>query len=345
MQYKQLGRTGTRVSQICLGTMNFGSVTDEPTAIQIVNEALDAGINFIDAADVYQKGVSEQYVGKALAQNGRRDEIVLATKAVAHMGQGPNDHGASRYHLSRAIEASLKRLRTDRIDLFYLHIVDTTTPMEEVFDQLDILVRQGKILYVGTSKWPVPLIMEGLIMHEKHGYPRIVAEQAPYNLCDRTIEMELVWTCMRQGIGLVTWGPLASGLLSGMYRKGRPVAEGHRYSSADPDTHLRFTRAALDLVERLIPIAESKGIDLPALTHTWLQQRPGITCPIVGPRTVDHLRAALQTVKITLTKEELERIDEVIPPGTRVSDFYYGMAYASLIKVINDPVNPTRYER
>ncbi len=192
MEYRQLGRTGTRVSALCLGTMNFGWVVDEAAAIRIVNEAIDCGINFIDTADCYQNGVSEEYVGKALAENGRQDELMLATKAVAGMGPGPNDHGASRYHLTRAVESSLRRLQVECIDLFYMHIVDTTTPMDEVFDQLDILVKQGKILYVGTSKWPVPLIMEALAASEKLGYPRVVAEQPPYNLVDRGIEMELV---------------------------------------------------------------------------------------------------------------------------------------------------------
>jgi len=332
MEYRQLGRTGTRVSQLCLGTMNFGGRTDEATAIRIVHEALDAGVNFIDTADCY--GAAEGIVGKALAQGGRRDKVVLATKAVARMGDGPNDHGASRYHLTRAVDACLSRLQTDRIDLVYLHVVDITTPIDEIFDQLDVLVRQGKILYVGTSKWPVPLIMEALAASEKHGHPRIVAEQPPYNLCDRGIEMELVWTCMRHGIGLVPWGPLAYGLLSGVYRKGRPIPEGHRWSKADPDTNTRFTHAALDLVESLTSIAEGKGTDLPALTHAWLMQRPGITAPIMGPRTIEHLHAAIKSCEITFTQEELDKIDQAIPPGTWVSNFYFGNTYARLVRSI-----------
>ncbi len=343
MEYRQLGRTGTRVSQLCLGTMNFGGVTDEPTAAQIVDEAIDAGINFIDTADVYGRGASEEIVGRALEANGRRDDIVLATKAVASMGEGPNDRGASRFHLARAVDASLSRLRTDRIDLFYLHVVDITTPMDEIFGQLDVLVRQGKILYVGTSKWPVPLVMEGLAMHELHDYPRIVAEQPPYHLCDRALELEMVWTCMRHGIALVTWGPLAYGILSGMYRRGQSLPEGHRFSSADPESHGRFTNEALELVEKLLPIAEAKGIDLPAMAHAWLQRRPGITCPIVGPRTIEHLRAALETIDITFTPDELDAIDEAIAPGTWVSDFYFGNTYAHLVRSINHPENPTGY--
>lgn len=332
MEYRQLGRSGMRVSQLCLGTMNFGSRTDEAAAIEIVNAALDGGFNFIDTADVYGGGASEEMVGKALALNGRRDQVVLATKAVAPMGEGPNDRGANRYHLSRAVEASLRRLQTDRIDLFYLHIVDLTTPIEEIFDQLDILVRQGKILYVGTSKWPVPLIMEALAAHEKHGHPRVVAEQPPYNLCDRTIEIELVWTCLRHGIGLMTWGPLASGLLSGMYRKGQPAPEGHRWPSPYPDGPRRYTPEALDLVEELIPIADGKGIDLPTLAHAWLLQRPGVTSPIIGPRIPEHVRAALPACDVSFAQEELDKIDEAIAPGAAVSDYYFGNTYARMLR-------------
>ncbi len=343
MEYRQLGRTGTRVSQLCLGTMNFGDATEQASASRIVDEAIDAGINFIDTADVYAHGISEKMVGKALQKNGKRDSVVLATKAVANVGDGPNDRGASRFHLVRAVDSSLQRLQTDRIDLFYLHVVDITTPMDEIFGQLDILVKQGKILYVGTSKWPVPLIMEGLAMNHKHGYPRIVAEQPPYNLCDRGIENELVWTCMRHGIALCTWGPLASGILSGIYRRQQPIPAGHRWSNADPEINRRFTTEALDLVEKLIPLAEAKGIDLAALSHAWLQQRPGITCPIVGPRTVTHLHEALKTTEICFSHEELGAIDEAIPPGTWVSDFYFGNTYEHMLRSINHPEYPTGY--
>jgi len=322
--------------------MSFGGWSDEQTSIDVVHAAVDLGINFIDSADCYGAGVSEEILGKALKQNGRRDDIFLATKAVANMGDGPNDHGASRYHLSRAVEASLKRLATDRIDLFYLHIVDITTPLDEIFDQLDILVRQGKILYVGTSKWPVPLIMEGLMLHEKHGYPRIVAEQPPYHLCDRGIENELVWTCMRHGIALCTWAPLANGILSGVYRKGQPFPEGHRKSGADPETDKRLTTGALDLIEKLIPLAEARGIPLPDLCHAWLLQRPGLTAPIIGANKVKYVEAAVKATEIELTPEELAKIDEFAPPGTAVSDYYDGNVYARMRRAVNSD-NPFGY--
>ncbi len=335
MEYVQLGRAGVRVSRLCLGTMNFGGRADDETSIAITNEALDAGINFIDTADCY--GRAEEIVGKALAENGRRDELVLATKAVAPMGDGPNDHGASRYHLTRACEASLKRLQTDRIDLYYLHIVDLTTPMDEILDTLDRLVTQGKILYVGTSKWPPTLIMEGLALADAHGLPRFVAEQPPYQMLDRGIENELVWMCMRQGIGICSWGPLAYGLLSGRYRKGEPPYEGGRWQNADPDTNSRYTHAALDAVEEYLKLAEARGVPLAEFAHAWLLTRPGLTSAIVGPRTVEHLQSALKSTELELTEEELAKVDEIVPPGQFVSDFYDGNVYKRMREAIHTP--------
>ena len=293
MEYRQLGRSGVRVSALCLGAMNFGSGTEEATSIRIIQEALDLGINFIDTADVYAKGLSEEIVGKAIAQSGRRDEVVLATKGVAHLGEGPNDWGASRYHLTRACEASLRRLRTDRIDLYYLHIVDLTTPMDEIFNTLETV------------------------------------EQPPYSLLDRSIENELIWTCMRHGIGIVPFSPLAGGILSGKYRKGQKPPKGSRYEKAGPDDR-RLTPEALDVVEKLGPIAEAKGISLSELAHAWLLQRPGITAPIIGPRTVEHLRSAIRACEVKLSEEELARIDEIVPPGSAVSDYYDVNVYARM---------------
>jgi aryl-alcohol dehydrogenase-like predicted oxidoreductase len=336
MEYRQLGRSGVRVSKLCLGTMNFAGRTDEDEAKRIVDEAIDSGINFIDTADVYARGESEVFTGNALVANGRRDDVVLATKGVATMGDGPNDQGASRYHLVRAVEASLRRLQTDRIDLYYLHITDINTPMDEILETLDILVRQGKILYVGTSKWPVTLIMEALALSDKHGQPRLVAEQPPYNLTDRRIEMELVWTCMRHGIGIVPFGPLAGGVLSGIYRKGQPAPEGHRFKEVgQKDGHERYTEKTLDLVEGLVPLAEARGVTLAEFSLAWLMQRPGITAPITGPRTVEHLRSSVSACEIELTEDELAKVDEVIPPGRNVTS--YCTLYDRMCRAVNKP--------
>lgn len=335
MKYRQLGRSGVRVSALCLGTMNFGSQVDEKTSIKIIQEAIDSGINFIDTADVYgPRGISEEIVGKAITQSGCRNKIVLATKVVASMGDGPNDYGASRYHLIRACEESLRRLRTDYIDLYYLHLVDLTTPMDEILDTLETLIHQGKILYIGTSKYPVPLIMEALALSERCGLPRIIVEQPPYNLLDRSIENELIWTCMRYGIGIVSFSPLAGGILSGKYRKEQKSPKGSRYEKAGPDNK-RLTPKALEVVEKLLPIADMKGITLSELAHAWLLQRPGITAPIIGPKSIEHLRSAIKACEVKLTKEELDKIDEIAPPGTAVSDYYDVNTYAHMRRAIN----------
>jgi len=336
MEYRQLGRSGMRVSKLCLGTMNFAGPTDQEEAQRIIDEAIAGGVNFIDTADVYARGASEEMVGNALVANGHRDDVVLATKGVATMGRGPNDKGASRYHLTRAVEASLRRMQTDRIDLYYLHITDIDTPMDEILDTLDVLVRQGKILYVGTSKWPVPLIMEALWLADKHGLPRMVAEQPPYNLTDRRIEMELVWTCLRYGIGIMPFGPLAGGVLSGVYRKGQPAPTGHKFKEiGQRDGHRRYTEETMDLVEALIPLAEAKGITLAELSLAWLMQRPGITAPICGPRTAEHVQSSLKACEVEFTQEELDRIDEVIPPGETITN--YCTLYERMCRAVNTP--------
>lgn len=341
MEYRQLGNSGVRVSKLCLGTMNFGARTEEPEAHRIIDTAIDGGINFIDTADVYARGISEEFIGRALAANGKRDDVVLATKAVARMGDGPNDYGAGRYHLTRAVENSLRRLQTDRIDLFYLHITDITTPIAETLDTLNTLVRQGKILYVGTSKWPVPLIMEALWTADKQGGPQIVAEQPPYNLTDRRAEMELIWTAMRYGIGIVPFGPLAGGVLSGVYRKSRPIPEGHAFREVGQrDGHQRLTEATLDLVEALIPLAEARGVSLAEFALAWCAAQPGITAPITGPRTVEHVESALRAAELELTAEELERVNEIIPPGTAVTRYF--TIYDRMVKatVTGKPLEP-----
>ncbi len=336
MEYRQLGRSGMRVSKLCLGTMSYGGRTDGQEAARIIDVALDGGINHIDSADVYSRGVSEEYVGSALAANGRRDEIVLATKGVATMGDGPNDHGASRYHLTRAVEASLRRLQTDRIDLYYLHITDITTPLDEIFETLDILVKQGKILYVGTSKWPVPLIMEALWLADKHNWPRPIAEQPPYNLTDRRVELELVWTCMRHGIGICPFGPIAGGILSGVYRKGQPTPEGHQFKEiGQKDGHNRYTEATMDLVEGLVPLAEAKGVTLAEYALAWVMQRPGITSPITGARTVAQIESSLRACEIKFEADELARIDEIIAPGANVTN--YCTLYDRMCRSVNTP--------
>jgi len=325
MEYRQLGRSGMRVSQLCLGTMSYGGRTDETEAVQIVNEAIDLGINFIDTADVY--GPSEDYIGKALADNGRRDEVVLATKAVWKMGDGPNDWGASRYHLTRAVESSLRRLQTDRIDLYYLHVIDPTTPLDEILETLDTFVQQGKILYVATSKWPSSLVCEFLMNAKFQGRPQTVAEQSPYNMLDRRLENEMAWMCLRHGIGLCVFAPLCQGILSGKYRRDEPAPEGARLSGAGP-SHYLLTPGAYDVVEQLRPLVAERDCTMAEYAIAWVMQQPFITSAIVGCRTVEQLQSAVGACDVTFTEEELNKIDEIAPPGTAVSDYYDRVVWA-----------------
>jgi len=327
MEYRQLGRSGLRVSQMCLGTMGFKE-NNERDAIRATHEAIDLGINFIDSADCY--GQSEEILGKALSDRGRRDKVVLATKAVWFMGDGPNDYGASRYHLIRALEDSLRKLRTDYVDLYILHVVDMNTPLDETLRTLDTFVRQGKVRYVGTSKWPAPLIVEALGVSERLGLERFVSEQPPYNLLDRGAENDLVWTCLRHGIAITPFYPIASGLLSGKYRLGQAAPEGSRLGKRKPDGDPIFTTAALKAVDQLRPLAEAKGITLAEFSLAWLMQQPGVTAAILGAWKPDYVRSGVKACEVTFTDEELARIDEIVPPGTHLSNYYEPNVYRAM---------------
>jgi len=329
MEYRQLGRSGLRVSKLCLGTMvGFGKKNKEE-AKRIIDEAIDSGINFIDTADCY--GESEEVVGEALSENGKRQKVVLATKFGWYMGEGANDYGASRKHIIEACENSLRRLRTDYIDLYIIHVVDPNTPWEETLYALDTLVRQGKVRYIGTSKHPISFILEAIFISEKYGWARFVSEQPPYNLLDRRPENELIPACMRHGIGITPFYPIASGLLSGKYRLGKEIPEGSRFARLS-EGHKKaiLTEAALKAVEKLIPIAENKGITLAEMSLAWLMQQPGVTSVILGARKVEYLRSGWKACEVRLTEEELKKIDEIVPPGSYVSNYFEANIYRPL---------------
>lgn len=324
MKYRTLGRSSLKVSPLCLGTMDFGDETDEDEAIRITHAAMDAGINFIDTANVYNAGVSEEMVGRALAQDNRRDRVVLATKVSNPMGDGPNRRGSSRYHIMRQCEDSLRRLRTDRIDLYQLHFMDLSTPPEESMRALEDLARQGKVLYTGCSKWTPGWMMEAMAVCERYGWPKLVSEQPPYNLCDRSIENELVWFCQRHGVGIIPWAPIAGGILSGKYSKEGKGPSGSRYDGFNR----RLTPEAVERAQKLQPLADEKGASLAQYCLAWVMNQPGITAPITGIRKMEHLEANLKAAEIEFTGEELKRIDEIAPPGTAVSDYYDINTYA-----------------
>ncbi len=322
MDYRNLGRAGVKVSPLCLGTMNFGRATEEKEAFKIIDGAIDRGINFVDTANIYNDGVSEQIVGKALKD--KRDKVVLATKVHGSMGDGPNDRGNSRYHIIRQVEESLKRLQTDRIDLYQLHRPDPNTPMDEQLSVLTDLVRQGKVLYIGTSTFATFTLCESLWLSEKHNYERFVCEQPPYNIFCRRIENDVLPFCRKHGFAVIPWSPLAGGWLTGKYRKGRKTPAGSRAKRRNWNPDSPEYQEPLHIVEKLYDILEGHypvGATLSQLALAWLLHQPGVTSPIIGPRTFEHLEDNLGALDIVPSREALDRIDDAVKPGTDVMRF------------------------
>jgi aryl-alcohol dehydrogenase-like predicted oxidoreductase len=328
MDYRKLGRTGLKVSPLCLGTMNFGDVTEKADAFTIMDAACDAGINYFDGADVYggpQKpdmekgyGTSEEIVGDWLAQGGRRrDDIVLATKFYQPMETGPNDRGLSAYHIRAACEASLKRLKTDRIDLYQMHHSDMNVPQDEIWQALDLLVTQGKVLYVGSSNHAGWQIATTQAAAQARGSLGLVSEQSYYNLMERTVELEVLPACSHHGLGLVCWSPLNRGLLGGVLRS---QSEGRR---SRPEVQDRIERHR-DQLERYEAFCAELGAEPAAVALAWLRQNPVVTAPITGPRTLDQLQAAIDSLSLDLSDEAMATLDEIWPgPGGEAP-----MAYA-----------------
>ena len=323
MEYRTLGRTGVRVSPLCLGAMNFGGPTSEADALRIIDAALDAGINFIDTANVYNAGESERIVGAALARNRRREQVVLATKVHGEVGPGPNDRGISRYHIIRACEDSLRRLATDHIDLYQLHRPMPEIPQDETLRALDDLVRAGKVRYIGCSTFPAWMVMEALMISAEQQLARFVTEQPPYNLLDRRIENELVPLCQKYGLGILPWSPLAGGILAGRY-SGADVPEDSRAGRSGLDSFFgrRITPRALDAARQVAALAVARGLTASQLALLWVKDQPGITAPIIGPRTLDQLDDNLAVLERSLSEEDRRALDEVNGPGGAVSDFH-----------------------
>jgi aryl-alcohol dehydrogenase-like predicted oxidoreductase len=319
MEYRQLGRSGLRVSTLTLGTMTFGGQGDfakvGDTGVQgarrHVDMALDAGVNLIDTADVYSFGVSEEIIGEVL--EGRRDKVLLATKARMVMSDDPNDGGLSRHHLIESVEKSLRRLRTDHIDLYQVHEWDGHTPLEETLDTLDTLVRSGKVRYVGCSNYAGWQMMKALGISDRLGYQRFVSQQIHYTLQAREAEFELVPAGLDQGVGILVWSPLAGGFLSGKYRRGVPHPEGRQLSGwGEPPIY--DEDALYDIVDVIVEIAEAHGVSPAQVAIAWLLGRPGVTSVIVGARTADQLADNLAAAELELSAQERARLDEVSAP-------------------------------
>jgi len=315
MEYANLGRTGLLVSRLCLGTMNFGPKTSESDSHAIMDRALRHGINFFDTADVYGwklgEGVTEQIIGRWIVQGGgRRDKIVLATKVYGKMSDWPNDQGLSARHIVRACEDSLRRLQTDWIDLYQMHHVSRTTPWEEVWQAMDLLVQQGKVRYVGSSNFAGWHLASAQAAASRRNSLGLVSEQCIYNLLTRHVELEVVPAAIEYGIGIIPWSPLHGGLLSGALRKQRE-GTGARSSEGRAADSLAENREAIEGFEKL---AGDLGHQPADVALAWLLSRPGVTAPIVGPRTLDQLDASLRALEVRLDDKALARLDELFPP-------------------------------
>jgi NDP-hexose 2,3-enoyl reductase len=313
MRYTNLGRTGLRVSRLCLGTMNFGWQLGEADSHAVLDRALAEGINFVDTADMYgardYDGTSERYIGTWFDKSGRRDEVVLATKVYQPMGDGPNDRGLSARHIVAGCEASLRRLGTDRIDLYQMHHVDRGTPWEEIWQAMDLLVTQGKVVYVGSSNFAGWHLVAAQAEADRRRSLGLVSEQCKYSLLTRHVELEVAPAAQALGIGLLPWSPLHQGVLSGALRKHRDGVAGRTTSHAA--ARVEQHRAVLERYEGL---CDELGRHPAAVALAWLLSRPGVTAPIVGPRTPDQLDLAVQALELTLGGDTVARLDELFPP-------------------------------
>ena len=321
MQYVHLGRSGVRVSRLCLGTMNFGPHTSEPDSFAIMDQALELGINFFDSANVYGRkvgeGVTEQIVGRWLAQGGgRRDKLVLATKVYGRMGDWPNQSRLSAVHIKRACEASLRRLQTDHIDLYQMHHIDRDCPWEELWQAMEQLCREGKVLYIGSSNFAGWHIAQAQELAKSRHFLGLIAEQSLYNLLERTVELEVIPACQAYGIGLIPWSPLGRGLLGGALNPSTAGRRADEDIRKDIETH----RTQLEAYERLCTTLRATPA---AVALAWLLHQPVVTAPIIGPRTMEQLTSAMQSLELTLPSDRLKALDEIFPgPGGAAPEAY-----------------------
>lgn len=315
MDYTNLGRTGLSVSRLCLGTMNFGPQTTEPDSYAIMDRALEHGINFFDTANVYGwkpgEGVTEQIIGRWFAQGGgRRDKVVLASKAYGRMSDWPNDRGLSARHLIAACEGSLRRLQTDWIDLFQMHHVERTTPWEEIWQAMEVLVTQGKVRYVGSSNFAGWHLVQAQESAARRHFLGLVSEQCIYNLLTRAVELEVLPAAQRYGIGIIPWSPLHGGALAGAIRK-RAEGTAGRAAGGRAEEVLGTHRPAIEAYEKL---CADLGHDPADVGIGWLLAQPAVTAPIIGPRTIEQLDGALRALAVSLDQAALDRLDELFPP-------------------------------
>jgi aryl-alcohol dehydrogenase-like predicted oxidoreductase len=322
MDYRKLGRTGVKVSPLALGTANFADPTPEVEAVQILERAIDAGINFIDTGDSYAEGEAESIIGRALKETGLRQQVLISTKVFPPTGPGPNDRGNSRLHIMKACEDSLRRLQTDVIDVYFIHRFDPETHQEETLGTLDDLVRSGKVRYIACSTHPAWRVMEALAISDRRGYPRYCCEQPPYNLLDRRIENELVPLCLEHGLGLFPWSPIGQGVLTGRYGDAGVFPEGSRAAYRGGIYAERITPEGIEIGTRFVALAKDAGFPPIQLAVLWVKDQPGVTAPIIGPRTVGHLDDFLPVAEMKLSEDVRAACDELVPPGGMVANFH-----------------------
>ncbi|HXK32951.1 MAG TPA: aldo/keto reductase [Dehalococcoidia bacterium] len=325
MELRPFGRTGVKVSELCLGAMMFGGKTSPEDSYAIIDKALlDAGINFIDTANVYSRGRSEEVVGEALKRNGRRNHVVLATKVHGVMdSEDPNMQGNSRRHIIQQCEESLRRLQTDWIDLYQIHRPQSDIPIDETLRALDDLIRAGKVRYIGTSTYAAWQVVESFWISKELGLNRFVCEQPPYNLLDRRIERELLPMARTYGMAIIPWSPLGGGLLTGKYRRGQEPPEGARFADqTNPIYRRRLNDRIYDVIEGLEPMAQEKGVTLSQLALAWVLRQPGVTSPIIGPRTMEQFDDNMGALGVQFSDDDLHAINRIIRRGESVAPFY-----------------------
>lgn len=330
MQYRTLGRTGVSVTPLSLGTMLFGGAVDEVTAARQVDLALDAGINSLDTANAYERGVSEESLGRILKRAGRRDRLILATKFHVPMDDDdPNSGGSSRRHIIAACEESLRRLGVDHIDIYYVHRPSTQVPIDETLRALDDLVHAGKIGYIGTSSFAAWQLLESLWVAKEHHLNRPVAEQSPYSLLDRRVERELLPMIGTYGIGLTVWSPLAGGLLTAKYRGGASPTDARLNRATDSSWDVKHFGERVDsVVDAIADMAAAKGCTPAQLSLAWLLAQPAVSSIVLGARTADQLAEQLRAVNVTLDDDDLATLDKISPPGRAIVPYYLDDSWA-----------------
>ncbi len=322
MEYRKLGRSEVMVSPLCLGTLNFGGPTSENDSFEIMGKAVDGGINFFDTANAYYKGVGERIIGKFLKEHHLRDQIVLATKVYPRTGDVP-DGGGIRYHIVKACEDSLQNLQTDHIDLYQLHRPALDGSQEEILRAFDDLIRAGKVRYIGCSTHPAWMVMEALSISEKYGLNHYISEQPPYNLLDRRIENELIPLCQKYDLAIIPYSPLATGVLAGRYPQTENYPEGSRAQNWDKDlSKSRITQRGIDVGNAVRKMAEERGLTASQLALLWTKDQPGVTAPIIGPRTLTQLEDALGIMDMNLDSADRPLFDALVHPGNAVADFH-----------------------